>query len=908
MSLSSLLRLRSPRPRVFLIFIASLEVAVMKPDRRQFLVKSGTSLGLTVASPGVLSLVNAFAVPGTDSNQKPTDVVFAPLAHDKRPLYNTNLQTATGLGDEPPGFLDKSGQLKTRNAEVQVEIGPSHGAVANAACSQSLQDGYLPIVTSEVRTPQSYLRWVTFTSEADEVKADYIGIEEAKEGLSVTLWFPQVTSIKVSEGTVTSGDKVLAILPSAKVAKVTQAKYNYLTPEAGPIEWPLAETPPKPLPGFDPAFSAGRRGFLNRPIEYRFPVASGKTYHVYLGLVNTERIKPGEVLTRFSVNGESQVVDMGLVGSGKPIVREFVVSSAPEEISVKSECDPSSREPYRGSVLHGIWILETPAKLQEVAAGKLNQRARFYVQCGREDKHDVASSVVLDFGAQKKGTEARWIRLPYDLNLTRASHAASISPQSAQAAAQERWDTLLRAGAEFATGVKRLDDLYKTSLINIFLLRTKYAGAANNGQDLFVVKPGASVYDAFWYRDGAYLVTALDLAGHAEEAEKSLRLFWQQGLAGIFASYGQQRSGVWQAPITEWDGQGQALWALVNHFRVTGDKDWLNTVYAAIRKGALWIKFVTEQTQILNEHGEKPYYFGLVPAGEGEAIGSDDYIYYHDFWAVLGLREAIVAAEALGQDADAAWMKQSYQEFCANLLASVKEAYQRIGKNEFIPGTPFDPNLDIWGAITALYPARFLDARDPMMTSTLDRMARHCQEDEYTFFVTKKIWTYITADWAMCYLLRNDLPMFYRLFNGYAAHASPTNAWIEEIFLNTHLGTGDMPHGWAAGQYVLLHRNSLVYVDGKKLELCWGVQPDWLKDGAKLSVKQAPTEFGKVQFELRRSESTLILDYNLTLAPGQAAAEEVRLHIPPLGGKITSVQVNGRVRSLYPGESVITLR
>jgi hypothetical protein len=149
--------------------------------------------------------------------------------------------------------------------------------------------------------------------------------------------------------------------------------------------------------------------------------------------------------------------------------------------------------------------------------------------------------------------------------------------------------------------------------------------------------------------------------------------------------------------------------------------------------------------------------------------------------------------------------------------------------------------------------------------------------------------------------------MFYRLFNGYAAHASPTNAWIEEIFLDSHLGTGDMPHGWAAGQYVLLHRNSLVYEDGKKLELCWGVQPDWLKDGAKLSVKQAPTRFGKVQFELQRSESSLILDYNLTPAPGQAAAEEVRLHIPPLGGKIASVRVNGKVRSLSAGESVITL-
>ncbi|MGO9272591.1 MAG: hypothetical protein ACLQOO_20550 [Terriglobia bacterium] len=887
---------------------------MMKPDRRQFLVKSGTTLGLTVASPGVLSLVNALAVPGEPGNQEPKNVGAAKLSPAKHPIYNTNLQTVIGLGDEPPGFLDRFGQLKTRNAEVQLEIGSPPRAVTKAEYSQSLQDGYLPIVTSEVSTPQGSLRWVAFTSQADELKTDYIGIEEAKVGPRVTLWFPHVTSIKVNEGIVTNGDKVLAILPPAKVVAVTQAKYNYLTPEAGPIQGPFVdwgdghvEEPPKPLPGFDPAFSGGRAGFLNRDIEYRFPVASGKTYHVFLGLVSTEKVKSGEVLARLSVNGESQVVDVGLVASGKPIVREFVVSSAPEEIRVKSECDPSSTGPYRGSMLNGIWIFDTPAKLEEVAAGKLSQQARFYVQCGKEPKRDVASSVVLDFGPQKTGTDERCIRLPYDLNQTDASRAAGISLPSARTAAQQRWDTLLQAGAEFSTGVKRLDDLYKTSLINVFLLRTKYAGAANNGQDLYVVKPGAGDYDAFWYRDGSYLVAALDLAGHAEEAEKSLRLFWQQNLQGIFASWGQQRSGVWQAPITEWDGQGQALWALVNHFQVTGDKDWLRTVYESIRKGALWIKNGTELTQIVNEHGEKPYYFGLIPAGEGEAIGSNGYMYYHDFWAVLGLREAIVAAEALGQDADAAWMKRTYEEFCANLLASIKQAYQRIGNNQFIPATPFDADLDIWGSITALYPVRFLDAQDPMITSTLDRMARHCQEDEYTFFVTKKIWTYITADWAMCYLLRNDLPMFYRLFNGYAAHASPTNAWIEEIFLNTHFGTGDMPHGWAAGQYVLLHRNALVYEDGKKLELCWGVQPDWLKDGAKLSVKQAPTLFGKVQFELQRSGSSLILDYKLTTASGQAAVDEVRLHIPPLGGQITSVRVNGNVRSLSAGESVISL-
>jgi hypothetical protein len=519
-------------------------------------------------------------------------------------LYNTNLQTAIGLGDEPPGIVDTFGQVKTRNAEVRLEIGSPPQPLDKASWSQTLQGGYLPIVSTEVGTSPSSLRWVAFTSLMDGLKSDYIGIEQAGEEQRITLWFPNTTSITVGEGIVTSSGKVLAIFPPCKVNGSSQAKYNYLTPEAGSLESPFVERPPRKLPGYNAAFSGGRSGFLNREIEYRFPVGGGKAYHVCLGLVGADPVKPGEMLIRLCVNGEKQVVDMGLVGPGKPVVREFVVPAGAEEVRVKSECDPSSTAPYRASLLNGIWIFDTPADPEEVKTGKLSQQARFYVQCGREPMRDVACSVALDCGPLKAGAEPRWIRLPYDLSRKDSAKAAAISPQSARSQAQDPWDTLLRAGAEFTTGVRHLDDLYKTSLINVFLLRTRYAGAANDGQDLYVVKPGATVYDAFWYRDGAYLVAALDIAGHAEEAEKSLRLFWQQNLPGIFASYGQQPSGVWQAPITEWDGQGQALWALVHHFQVTGDKGWLRTVYESIRKGALWIKNVTEQTQILNEHGE----------------------------------------------------------------------------------------------------------------------------------------------------------------------------------------------------------------------------------------------------------------------------------------------------------------
>ena len=180
----------------------------------------------------------------------------------------------------------------------------------------------------------------------------------------------------------------------------------------------------------------------------------------------------------------------------------------------------------------------------------------------------------------------------------------------------------------------------------------------------------------------------------------------------------------------------------------------------------------------------------------------------------------------------------TYNTFCANLSASVKLAFERVGGNKYIPATPFHSvsQLDIWGSIAALYPTRFLGANDPMISQTLDMMRQHCQEDEYTYFNRKKLWTYITVDWAMCYLLRDDLEMFFRLFDGYVAHASPTNGWTEEIFLDTRQGTGDMPHGWAAAQFVHLLRNSLVYEDNDVLHLCWGAREDWLNNGINCSA------------------------------------------------------------------------
>ena len=879
------------------------------PNRREFLVGSSMVLGLTanVLAPDLFSLMrSAEASAASALNEEPGK---DPSPRTAKPPYNTDLRTAIGLGDEPPSTVDNYGQLLwTRRAVYsRMQFGSPLQPAENAHWTQSLLDGYIPVVETHLSLGNSSLQLSAFASDHGDVKADYIEIKNPQTPYRVELFFPYTTSIMLNNGTVTSGDKVLAAFPRPKKSSIRLAKYNLLTPESWSTLHPAwnAYVPRKLQPDVDEAFATSRELYLNRPIEYRFPAQAGKTYHVVLGLFPCADSEcpqinfPGWTLLKLSVDSESRCVDYALVPPGQPVLREFMVTPQQNELRVKSECDPSSTGWIRGCEISGIWIFDAPADTAEVITGNLNSQALYYVRCGRESIYDIACSVVLDY-EPAPSAESCWIRLPYDTAINDSAALMRISPESARDAVKVRWESFVQKGAEFSTGVLHLDNLYKTSLINILLMRTKYEGRGKGGQDIYVVNPGPNLYNVFWTRDGSFMMGAFDLAGLPEEAEKSLRLLWDSKLTGTLAVYGQQASGAWASPAWQWDGQGQALMALLSHYDLTGDLEWLKKVYPNIRKGALWIKQMTNLTQIVNENGEKPLYYGLLPmaSGEGAVVDPPNFIYHPNFWAVYGVREAKRAASIVGQTDDVDWMKDLDEQFSANLLASIRIAYQRIGESQFLPSTPFDAGTRGFGSIVGLYPSRFLDLHDPMVTATLKTVAEGMREDTiggnyHTFLI------------AMCYLLADNVPMFQRLFNGYVALVSPTNAWVESAFALNRAGSGDMPHCWAAALYILTYRASLVYENERELEFCWGVQPQWLHDGARISVKRAPTAFGKVDFTLRRNGSELNFDYSLRSVVLQPAPEEIRLHIPNLEGKITSLRVNGRPYQITQGDSVV---
>jgi hypothetical protein len=114
-----------------------------------------------------------------------------------------------------------------------------------------------------------------------------------------------------------------------------------------------------------------------------------------------------------------------------------------------------------------------------------------------------------------------------------------------------------------------------------------------------------------------------------------------------------------------------------------------------------------------------------------------------------------------------------------------------------------------------------------------------------------------------------------------------------------------MPHGWAAAQFVHLLRNALVYEDNDVLHLCWGAREDWLNNG--MTVRRAPTRFGAVDFDLRKSSDSVVLDYRVDRGMHQQPYSRVQLHLPPSVTRPVSIRVNGKVKTLAADQRAVQL-
>ncbi len=480
-------------------------------------------------------------------------------------------------------------------------------------------------------------------------------------------------------------------------------------------------------------------------------------------------------------------------------------------------------------------------------------------------------------------SERRFAVLPVEPTNPRAISFPRFSPQNMDGfkdAELAGWRERAGQGVTVELPDPRYQEAFDAAKATLLLL--------NDGCE---ITAGPLTYHRHWFRDAAFLLGALGRMGYPDDVAQNLRFFPLK----------QWKNGYFCSQKGEWDSNGQAIWAIVEHFRLTGDVGLLRELYPSIRRAVLWIEKKRHDVSFTRL---KPR--GLLPAGfSAEHLGPNDFYYWDNLWALRGVMDAAEAAAALDNDADYRLFDGIATSYRRDLLEAVNRDME-TSEAHVLPAAPRRrPDAGMIGNICAAYPLGLFHPEDtPWLRNTIRFIRDHLFHDDgfYQQMIHSGVNSYLTLQMAQCLLLMGDLGA-YKLIDYMLRLATPTWCWPEAIHPRTRGGCmGDGHHGWAAAEWVLLVRNLILHEQDEVLQITRLLPAEWASPGKRVAIRNAPTEFGPVSVEVAFSADgeTLRLEADWRRPP-----REIHWFLPAAGRKVVEpadgVSLDGQLVRLTPG-------
>ncbi|MDQ4040691.1 MAG: hypothetical protein M3141_02960, partial [Actinomycetota bacterium] len=388
------------------------------------------------------------------------------------------------------------------------------------------------------------------------------------------------------------------------------------------------------------------------------------------------------------------------------------------------------------------------------------------------------------------------------------------------------WRALLGRAMRIAVPERKVVDTFYASIVNDALSRYRLPSGA------WVQAVNKLRYHAFWLRDGSIITNMYDLVGLHDLARENLEYFpaWQQE-DGLFISRRE-----------EYDGFGQALWAMGEHVRRTGNADFARRMLPAVTRAMDWF----ERQRASDSAGLMPPNVNLQ---DNELISG--HLAGDNFWAAAGVDAAVDLARAAGDGAAAARWQAVYDSFTTRLRAHLFNA-QRANSGTIPPSLDVRGGQD-WGNLWAAYPHPVLEPDSAVVGRTLQRARRRFREGIATYADTRLLHHYLGFRVFQTELLRGEQRKVVEGLYDELAHTTGSGAGFEAgtaPFGDRVVDDVTVPHGWFAAEYVALVRNMLVRERGDDVWLMSALSPAWLRPGKRISVSGAPTTRGRVAYTL----------------------------------------------------------
>jgi len=438
-------------------------------------------------------------------------------------------------------------------------------------------------------------------------------------------------------------------------------------------------------------------------------------------------------------------------------------------------------------------------------------------------------------------------------------------------------------------------DTFRTATAHILINR--------NGPSL---QPGPRRYSRSWIRDGAIMGAALLRAGYSQAIRDFI--LWYRDHQAEDGNIPDCVDGEGTEWLPEFDAYGQFIFSVMEYYRLTGDKAFVAEMQSAVSKALAFMEGLRKRRLTEEYRGpEKRACFGLLP----ESMSHEGYMahpvhaYWDDFWALRGLRDAVLMARVLGDEAEAARLKNLLEAFSKDVRDSLAAtiAQHRI---DFVPGSvefgDFDPTatsiaVALLDEMALLPPKETQHTFDMYLNGFRDRAAGKVPWNNYSAYEVRIIGALVRLGRR-----REAMELMTSLL---ADQRIPAwNQWPEISWRDTQGPSflGDLPHTWISAEYMLAVCALFAYEReaDKSLVIAAGVAQEWLSDGFEVGVQGLPTYYGKISYTLRLEGPNTLrlrLEGGLTVPPGGIVVS------PPLLGAIRQVELNGRGLQQFQADS-----